>query len=85
MPTLPAFFPAGAAIGFNVRYSGWIDPHLADSSRAIGSSAAYWASTPGPPDERVCDGLAPRRRRESELDLALAGQRDVLAVGAMRW
>jgi uncharacterized protein (TIGR02145 family) len=37
--------------GFNVRYSGWIDPHLADSSRAMGRNAAYWASSPGPPDD----------------------------------
>jgi uncharacterized protein (TIGR02145 family) len=41
----------GGDIGFNVRYSGWIDPHLADSSRAMGRNAAYWTSTPGPPDE----------------------------------
>jgi hypothetical protein len=26
-------------------------PHLADSSRAMGRNAAYWASTPGPPDD----------------------------------
>ncbi len=41
----------GEDTGFNVRYSGWIDPHLADSSRAMGRSAAWWASTPGPPDD----------------------------------
>ena len=41
----------GGDTGFNVRYSGWIDPHLADSSRAMGRNAAYWASTPGPPDD----------------------------------
>lgn len=41
----------GGDTGFNVRYSGWIDPHRADSSRAMGRSAAFWASTPGPPDE----------------------------------
>jgi uncharacterized protein (TIGR02145 family) len=41
----------GGDTGFNVRYSGWIDPHRADSSRAMGRNAAYWASTPGPPDD----------------------------------
>ena len=41
----------GGDTGFNVRYSGWIDPHLADSSRAMGRNAAYWASTSGPPDD----------------------------------
>ena len=41
----------GGDTGFNVRYSGWIDPHLADSSRAMGRNAAWWASTPGPPDD----------------------------------
>jgi uncharacterized protein (TIGR02145 family) len=41
----------GGDTGFNVRYSGWIDPHLADSSRAMGRNAAYWTSTPGPADE----------------------------------
>jgi uncharacterized protein (TIGR02145 family) len=41
----------GGDTGFNVRYSGWIDPHLADSSRAMGRNSAYWASTPGPPDD----------------------------------
>lgn len=41
----------GGDTGFDVRYSGWIDPHRADSSRAMGRNAAYWASTPGPPDE----------------------------------
>lgn len=41
----------GGDTGFNVRYSGWIDPHRADSSRAMGRSAAYWTSTPGPPDD----------------------------------
>lgn len=41
----------GGDTGFNARYSGWIDPHRADSSRAMGRNAAYWASTPGPPDE----------------------------------
>jgi uncharacterized protein (TIGR02145 family) len=41
----------GGDTGFNVRYSGWIDPHRADSSRAMGRNAAYWATTPGPPDE----------------------------------
>jgi uncharacterized protein (TIGR02145 family) len=41
----------GGDTGFNVRYSGWIDPHLADSSRAMGRNAAYWTSTPAPPDE----------------------------------
>jgi hypothetical protein len=42
---------SGGDTGFNVRYSGWIDPHLADSSRAMGRNAAYWTSTPAPPDE----------------------------------
>jgi uncharacterized protein (TIGR02145 family) len=41
----------GGDTGFNTRYSGWIDPHLADSSRAMGRNAAWWASTPGPPDD----------------------------------
>ena len=41
----------GGDTGFNVRYSGWIDPHRADSSRAMGRNAAYWTSTPGPPDD----------------------------------
>ena len=41
----------GGDTGFNVRYSGWIDPHLADSSRAMGRNAAYWTSTEAPPDE----------------------------------
>ncbi len=41
----------GGDTGFQVRYSGWIDPHRADSSRAMGRNAAYWTSTPGPPDE----------------------------------
>lgn len=41
----------GGDTGFNTRYSGWIDPHRADSSRAMGRNAAFWASTPGPPDE----------------------------------
>jgi uncharacterized protein (TIGR02145 family) len=41
----------GGDTGFKVRYSGWIDPHLADSSRAMGRNAAYWASTEGPPDD----------------------------------
>ncbi len=30
----------GGDTDFNVRYSGWIDPHLADSSRAMGRNAA---------------------------------------------
>ena len=41
----------GGDTGFDVRYSGWIDPHRADSSRAMGRSAAWWTSTPGPPDD----------------------------------
>ena len=41
----------GGGTGFNERYSGWIDPHLADSSRAMGRNAAYWTSTEAPPDE----------------------------------
>jgi uncharacterized protein (TIGR02145 family) len=41
----------GGDTGFNVRYSGWIDPHRADSSRAMGRNAAYWTTTPGPPDD----------------------------------
>jgi uncharacterized protein (TIGR02145 family) len=41
----------GGDTGFQVRYSGWIDPHRADSSRAMGRAAAYWTSTPGPPDD----------------------------------
>ncbi len=41
----------GGDTGFNVRYSGWIDPHRADSSIAMGRNAAYWTSTPAPPDD----------------------------------
>jgi uncharacterized protein (TIGR02145 family) len=41
----------GGDTGFNVRYSGWIDPHRADSSRALGRNAAYWTSTAGEPDD----------------------------------
>lgn len=41
----------GGDTGFDVRYSGWIDPHRADSSRAMGRNAAYWTSTEGPPDD----------------------------------
>ena len=41
----------GGDTGFDVRYSGWIDPHLTDSSRAMGRNAAYWASTAGEPDD----------------------------------
>ena len=41
----------GGDTGFNTRYSGWIDPHRGDSSLAMGRNAAFWASTPGPPDE----------------------------------
>ena len=41
----------GGDTGFNTRYSGWIDPNRGDSSRAMGRSAAFWTSTPGPPDD----------------------------------
>jgi uncharacterized protein (TIGR02145 family) len=41
----------GGDTGFDVKYSGWIDPHRADSSRAMGRSAAFWTSTPGIPDD----------------------------------
>lgn len=41
----------GGDTGFDVRYSGWIDPHQADSSRGMGRNAAYWTSTEGPPDD----------------------------------
>jgi uncharacterized protein (TIGR02145 family) len=41
----------GGDTGFNVRYSGWIDPYRADSSIAMGRNAAWWTSTSGPPDE----------------------------------
>jgi uncharacterized protein (TIGR02145 family) len=41
----------GGDTGFNVRYSGWIDPHRADSSFAMGRNAAFWSSTLGAPDE----------------------------------
>lgn len=41
----------GGDTGFDVKYSGWIDPHRADSSRAMGRSAAFWTSTPGVPDD----------------------------------
>jgi uncharacterized protein (TIGR02145 family) len=41
----------GGDTGFNVRYSGWIDPHRADSSFAMGRNAAFWTSTLGAPDE----------------------------------
>jgi uncharacterized protein (TIGR02145 family) len=41
----------GGDTGFNVRYSGWIDPHRADSSRAMGRNAAYWTATEAAPDD----------------------------------
>jgi uncharacterized protein (TIGR02145 family) len=41
----------GGDTGFDVKYSGWIDPHRADSSRAMGRNSAYWSSTEGPPDD----------------------------------
>ena len=41
----------GGDTRFDVRYSGWIDPHRADSSIAMGRNAAWWTSTSGPPDE----------------------------------
>lgn len=41
----------GGDTGFNVRYSGWIDPFKADSSRAMGRNSAFWTSTDAPPDE----------------------------------
>jgi uncharacterized protein (TIGR02145 family) len=41
----------GGDTGFNVRYSGWIDPYRADSSIAMGRNAAWWTSTSAPPDE----------------------------------
>ena len=41
----------GGDTGFDVRYSGWISPHRADSSVAMGRAAAFWTSTPGPPDD----------------------------------
>lgn len=41
----------GGDTGFNVRYSGWIDPSRADTSRGMGRNAAYWTSTAGPPDD----------------------------------
>jgi uncharacterized protein (TIGR02145 family) len=41
----------GGDTGFDTRYSGWIDPHRGDSSLAMGRNAAFWASTPGPPDD----------------------------------
>ena len=41
----------GGDTGFNVRYSGWIDPHRADSSIAMGRNSAFWSSTLGAPDE----------------------------------
>jgi uncharacterized protein (TIGR02145 family) len=41
----------GGDTGFNVRYSGWIDPFKADSSIAMGRNAAWWTSTSAPPDE----------------------------------
>ena len=40
----------GGDVGFDVRYSGWIDPYRADSSLAMGRNAAWWTSTSGPPD-----------------------------------
>ena len=40
----------GGDTGFNVRYSGWIDPFKADSSVAMGRNAAWWTSTSAPPD-----------------------------------
>jgi len=41
----------GGDTGFHTRYSGWISPHRGDSSFAMGRNAAFWASTPGPPDD----------------------------------
>ena len=41
----------GGDTGFNVRYSGWIDPYRADSSIAMGRNAAWWTSTSAPPDD----------------------------------
>jgi uncharacterized protein (TIGR02145 family) len=41
----------GGDTGFNVRYSGWIDPHRGDSSFAMGRNAGFWSSTLGAPDE----------------------------------
>ena len=42
---------SAADVGFDVRYSGWIDPYRADSSIAMGRNAAWWTSTSGPPDD----------------------------------
>ena len=41
----------GGDTGFNVRYSGWIDPYKADSSLAMGRNAAFWTATLAAPDE----------------------------------
>ena len=41
----------GGDTGFDVRYSGWIDPYKADSSVAMGRNAAFWTATPAAPDE----------------------------------
>ena len=49
--TLGRRLKLGGDTGCNVRYSGWIDPSRADSSRAMGRNAAYWTSTEGPPDD----------------------------------
>jgi hypothetical protein len=57
---------------------------MADTSRAMGRNAAYWASTPGPPDDVSATAWHRDVAREPELDLAVTGQRDVLAVGALR-
>jgi len=41
----------GGDTGFNVRYSGWIDPYKADSSLAMGRNSAFWTATQAAPDE----------------------------------
>ena len=74
----------GGDTGFNVRYSGWIDPHRADSSRAMGRNAAYWASTAGRAGRSLRDRLAPRRGRQPQYHLAVGGERDLLDIGALR-
>ena len=72
----------GGDTGFNVRYSGWIDPHLADIFKAMGRNRGLLDFT-RPAGRGLGDGVASGRRREPELDLAFAGERDLLALGAL--
>src|SRR5262245_5816625 len=73
----------GGDTGFNVRYSGWIDPYKADSSLAMGRNSAFWTATPGSAGRGLAHGVAPRRGDQPQFHLALAGERHLLAVGAL--